>query len=397
MENKNFSTFKIQILSRNSELFLEFVRKINLNASIIVIFIGLIGNLLIKVVFLREKFRSNSSHIYLLCSAIVDNSFLITHFFEDSIRTYKDIYADNNTVLINFLNIVDKHNFICRLISYLRNLLRFISAYIVVAFTIQRLFIVYKPLSTSFKGKKTAWKTVLFVIIVASIVNIWVPFIFQINVIYYNNQYCDVNKKYKTEYFILNLFYICFVMIVPMAVIITCNILIIVKMKRSDSTRKQMQKIYTSKRKNTESFHKQSKRTSCNLVIQKNRSTIATSTNLKKIMKPHYWTQEQLLQKKNKNKQNASMKITVMLLVISFSFVALNIPYLFGWLIFFFKDAFNILDVTARSYLFAALQIAEIFYLINYGLKFFIYCITGTAFRNKLKSLSNKTFLNFDS
>ena len=178
-------------------------RKINIYSSLFVIIIGLIGNSLITFIYLGKKRRTNSSHVYLLCSAINDNLFLIIHLFEDTLRTYLDVYSMN--IFLQMINLVDMNNIQCQLINYLRNILRFVSAYIVVAFTLQRLIIVFKPLTTKFKSNKSAWKTVLVIIIISTLFNIWVPFIFKIYT--KNNEYkfCDVNKSYVLEYFYLNL------------------------------------------------------------------------------------------------------------------------------------------------------------------------------------------------
>ena len=55
---------------------------VNLFITVTVLAIGLIGNLLVIFIFSRKKSRTNPSHCYLLCSAIVDSLFLIVHFFE---------------------------------------------------------------------------------------------------------------------------------------------------------------------------------------------------------------------------------------------------------------------------------------------------------------------------
>lgn len=79
--------YEISILK--SKQLIEFFRKINLISSFVVILIGFIGNFLITLVFIQKKFRSNSSHIFLLCLSIIDNLFLIIHLFEDTLKTYK--------------------------------------------------------------------------------------------------------------------------------------------------------------------------------------------------------------------------------------------------------------------------------------------------------------------
>ncbi len=76
-----------------------------------------------------------------------------------------------------------------------------------------------------------------------------------------------------------------------------------------------------------------------------------------------------------------------MSLIISFSFVITNMPYFIGWTVFFYKIAFENMNSTSQNYLFSILQLTEVFYVINYGLKFFIFCANGSMFRNKLKNI----------
>ena len=78
-----------EISTLKSKQLMELFRKINLISSFVVILIGFIGNCLITLVFIQKKFRSNSSHVYLLCLSVIDNLFLIIHLFEDTLKTYK--------------------------------------------------------------------------------------------------------------------------------------------------------------------------------------------------------------------------------------------------------------------------------------------------------------------
>lgn len=357
-----------------SKSLFEHSRNINLISSLVVSLIGLFGNILIIIVFTQKKFRSNSGHIYLLCSAINDNLFIIIHLFEDTLRSYKDLYSIDNSYMMNMFNLTDRNHLFCKIINYLRYLLRFVSSYIVVAFTMQRLYIVYKPLSANFMRKQSAWRTVLTIVIISFTINLWVPFIFQIS--YYENEndkFCNINNNYKKEYFVVNIIYICLIMFIPMLTITICNILIIFKTSKSNSNRKRLQ-IVTK----TVSFNGQKSTTQRTNTKSENNSRI----------KPHYWTLDQVINRKRINPQKLSKKLTFTLVAISFSFVALNFPYLIGWAMFFYKATFNQFDLVTRNYLFSVLHISEIFYLLNYGLKFFIFCCTESSFQKKLKNLS---------
>jgi len=89
----------------------------------------------------------------------------------------------------------------------------------------------------------------------------------------------------------------------------------------------------------------------------------------------------------------SAKRLTVMLLMMSFSFVILNFPYLVTWLVFFGTFALNgFADPNVRNEMFAALQISEIFYISSYGAKFFMFCAAGSMSRKMLGSLSNFFF-----
>lgn len=357
--------------------------KVNIFSIVIITLIGLIGNFLTIMVFSQKKFRINSSSVYLLCLAINDSLFLIIHLVEDTMKTFKDMYL-NESELTNELNLfalMDQFEIACRFINYMRNVLRFISAYIVVLFTIQRLAIVYHPLSRKFISIKSAWKTVLMITIVSILINIWVPFMFEIE-ISENKSFCDIKKYFKREYFYLNIIYTTFIMLIPMLIILLCNLSIIYKTVINESKRKELQLI---------GFKQPStlrKKTNANLKVvveQKEEKRPSYS-----IVKPHYMTENQLIKNRTKISKNSSKKMTIMLLFISFSFLFLNLPYFISWMMCFYEASLQKLEFKQKSYLYAALQISEIFYVLNYGIKFFIYCTSSTLFNNQLKKSTSK-------
>ncbi len=46
-------------------------------------------------------------------------------------------------------------------------------------------------------------------------------------------------------------------------------------------------------------------------------------------------------------------------------------------------------DDLNMNYLFGSVQICKVLFILNYGLKFFIYCATGSYFRNQLNQIKN--------
>ena len=174
---------------------------INLIVSVLVIIFGLTGNFFIVYIFAQKRFRTNSSNVYLLCLGLNDALFLLIHFFESSLRTFQSITSSKVTNdFIKLINITDKFNFTCRLVNYLRYVLRFTSAYIIVAFTLQRLIIVSEPLQNRFKSKSTAWLSNFIIFFISILANCWVFFIFEIQTENDIN-YCDIKQNWRNEYF----------------------------------------------------------------------------------------------------------------------------------------------------------------------------------------------------
>jgi hypothetical protein len=361
--NNNFTNFQDyydlsdNVLKDNIEIyysnyFLEQTRKINIFSVLIILVIGLIGNCLTILVFSQRRFRTNSSNIYLFSLAIVDALFLSLHVIEDTVRTYNDVYPINNTnetsffdFLSNLKNVTDKFLLSCSLINYFRYVIRFISAFIIVAFTLQRLRLVYFPLSNSFKTKQSAWKTVSIITIMALISNSWVPFMFEIE-----KQHCDVKINHRKVYFLLTSVYIGMIMLLPILTIIISNTLILNKTNKEEKKRKIMQIQHlnlivtntscSSTTKNQKSkpikldknYHQylsiksQYSNNSRNTI--NNREQLSSHSTFR--LKPFYESTHMIKNKLN-NKIDSTKKLKNILILISFSYALLNIPYLITW------------------------------------------------------------------
>ena len=51
-------------------------------------------------------------------------------------------------------------------------------------------------------------------------------------------------------------------------------------------------------------------------------------------------------------------------------------------------------DDLNMNYLFGSVQICKVLFILNYGLKFFIYCATGSYFRNQLNQIKTKSIFS---
>lgn len=346
-----------------SRSILTISREINIFSTILVIFFGLIGHILTIYVFGQRRFRLKSGSVYLLCLSVNDSLFLIIHLFEDTIRTFKDIYLteshsrDRLTFWINFLNLInitDKHDLLCRLINYLRYTLRFISAYIIVAYTLQRLSLLKTPYK--FRSIRSAWNTVFLTVWLAFLFNMWVPFLFEIQSDEHGVKYCDMNKTWKHEYFTINVVYICLIMLLPIIIIFISNSIIIYHTIRIDRAEETTDR-------------------SCQLETMDSFSVSSRFLSARRIaFKAKYTSQ-----------------IARVLILISFSYAFLSLPYFVSWCMFFYEVAFSESANTAReNYLFSMLQICEIFFILNYSIHFYLYCASDTIFCTQLGTRAQK-------
>lgn len=378
----------------------EISRKVNIFTLLSVITLGLIGHYLTILVYSKKKFRTNSGHIYLLCLAVFDSLFLIIHFFEDTIRTIQNVYLEESTLIaknqtnrillkkfMNVINLTDKFEFPCILVNYLRYSIRFASAYIIVIFTIQRLLILKSPLSDRFKSKKSAWKTILIISIISLTANLWVPFMFKIKA-YHDEMYCDVDNKLKNEYFRIAIVYIILIMLIPILIIIICNSFIIFLTKKADLERKKLQELQKipKKKNSTTNFNLKSSLLTINKNDSNNQLNIMSRNSFRNRLSSFNLNSRQLSTQK-RNRINNSTKITKMLVLVSFSYAFLNLPYLIIWSMFFIQSALKHNNETARAYLFSMLQISEIFYILNYGVYFYINYASSSMFRDQIKQI----------
>lgn len=380
-------------------------RKVNLYITLIFMLIGIIGHILTIFVFSQKRFRKNSSNVYFLCLAINDALFLITHFFEDSIRTFIDLYfKENMDELINAFNITDRFILACYMINYLRYVFRFVSAYIIVAFTVQRLYLVCSPFSRKFKSTTSAWKTISILVFIALTINLWVPFIFEKSD-GHAQSVCVVKKELNDEYYIFTLVYICLIMLVPIVIIIISNSIIITCLLSSNHRkivglrRNKQQSVKVcddSSFVSDNSLTIKSKKVSCIRCVLKSKYKDSFKSNNSNL-KPYYLSVSQIIGRVA-HRASSPIKITRMLVIISFSYAFLNLPYLIAWLIYNYNIKFisfisDDKDLSDRTHWFSIIKITEIFNLLNYSISFYVYCASGSVFRNQLRYSSKIEFI----
>lgn len=266
--------------------------------------------------------------------------------------------------------------------NYLRFTLRFNSVYIIVAFAIQKLYNTYRPFSTSFKTKNSAWNTIKLLLFISFILNTWTLLFFRIESNEYQKKICDIAYQFKKIYYKVNIINIIIVMFLPMITILISNILIFVKLKR-DQNKKNL-RIISSNAHTLESFNLVNMY-KCSL---SNLPKLNQDSNKKANLS--YLTFAQIINEKKIRKNKSLFKPTTkMLMLISFFFLLFTAPYFFAWFVYFYEMLFRRLEYGMNtSYFFVSLQITEILFTLNYGLSVLVFTASGS----KLKLSSSEIF-----
>jgi hypothetical protein len=245
---------------------IEWSSRLNQLSSIIIVIIGFMINIIgIIVLSIKNYKKRQSVNLYLLILLICDNSFLLVHLFHDTFNnniyrlihfhfttTFQDRrrlipcttnittslpqhFTENIQLETNYHHSTDTSLKACRVINFIRYVLRFITTYIIMAFILHRTLatrvkVVFQTLNNI---KETLFIIVL-VIIMGIIANLWVPLKF--THVYttttttttgdINNEmkYCDIDTENSTLIFFI---YIIVFMITPCIIILVCDIFII--------------------------------------------------------------------------------------------------------------------------------------------------------------------------
>ena len=167
----------------------------------------------------------------------------------------------------------------------------------------------------------------------------------------------------------------------PMTLVLINNILIFFKIKKSDIQREILQQQIEFKEitnvvetENNKIPRSPGSQNLSAFLKSKRLLSYKMSCNLTNI--------DELVFKKSTPKKTTNNKLTTQLSIVSISFFILYLPYLIGWFIFYLNDAFKDINPESRNKIFSMLQIAEIFYIFYYGIKFYIFFFTTKEFKN---------------
>ncbi|CAG5134561.1 unnamed protein product [Candidula unifasciata] len=292
-----------------------------------VLTIGIVGNILSIVVFMSKNMRKLSASTYLAALSVSDICALFFYVFIDWLRRGLPYFPGKYEA--TFL----EEQGLCQLQTYLSYVSRFVSAWIIVTFTVERYIGVCHPLKRKdICGSRSSQKVIASVIVIALVLMVYKPALtgrHENTRIQQTVARCSRNPNLPLLSFILDSIFALSITFVPFLLISILNFFII-------------RRLYLRNRR---------------------------------YLKKNIVTEESIIR----------MEFTVILLVVSFVYVVLNLPYFYFWCkrfleVFQSKSAF--FDHSE-----AELLVTRVVFYLNYCINFFLYSVTGAYFRKELKVL----------
>lgn len=197
--------------------------------SPIIAILGLIGNCFIIIIFAKEKPRTRFS-IYAISLAVAQTVCLVVNTLMDDFFGRGLAYATNHRFQIKFDM---RNNFACKVMEYIPNAMYFVSSYIIVVFSFDRMLTIYNPMRFySLYHKRYAAAACSIVFAVGILSNIST---LQVQTIMHDPQHrsnftcqMDRNQIGLAEFCLF--FFTLFTFVIPVIIIIILNILILAQL-----------------------------------------------------------------------------------------------------------------------------------------------------------------------
>lgn len=299
--------------------------------------IGIFGNILSLRVFVTKNMRKLSASLYLAALSTADLLSLIFYVLIEWIK--RSISPDPSVPAAPFF----EQNGICQILIYMQYISRFLSSWIIVCFTFERYIGVCHTLKRkTFCDMHSTRKIVTSVVCLAVVLCIYKPCMTaSVEVGPYKIKVCSTDPNHQDMSFILDCIFVFCIIFLPFVIITVLNSMII-------------RTLYVRNK-----HHRQ-----CKVI-----------------------TEESIIR----------LEFTVILIAISFCFIALNTPYTAIWckqhlLTRFVKqrDGDQLLVANTGSEMtwnINVMFITRTIFYMNYCVNFFLYCLTGAYFRKELRML----------
>lgn len=310
--------------------------KVYFAASLFFTAVGLAGNSLSVTVFSSAPMRKVSSNVYLLTLAVSDALYLISVFLTKTLATLRCWYFVESAI-----DLMNRSSVACVLLQYITDLFSDFSTCLILAFTVERYVAVYLP--TKFKYVCTVSRArltcsailVLVAIFIAPYHVMYVGLLEKFNV-------CAVDLEHEATFTILYAVESFLFRILPITVIAILNVFIIFRVWK----------------------------------IKQKRNRLMTG---KIEDQPHQQQQQQ------HHHEDSSLQLTIMLILVSTTYIVLDIPVLAHFVILKLTLS-HVVDISHQSIV-VSQNCTRMLFIAGYAVNFFLYTVSGTVFRQQLVSL----------
>jgi hypothetical protein len=411
--------------------------------QIFIITIGLFGNTLTILLFSTTKLTHlRRTRFYLINLAFSDTGYLLIILFQ---------YLDSNEILLTISN----YAFICKSSVYVTYIFNFLSCGLVLTFTVQRFCSICFPLSINMSNMERRSKIFIVILLLFSFLFYsFSLFLFDLeiqheestsnNTLSSNNiKFCKAKHAFENTVERLNFFDSLFTLVIPFLGLLIMNALIVRTLKNSNNSFQMNPKTNLNnqnrqflpnepsnkdansdcspkknkkssnwhkkqkKKENVEIFEKDSSRN--DYLISKNKNDDISHTRSDNISENGSIVNINHKSSQIKNRINTqdincadsrvinsktnaiSRKVTKMLIVLSTTFLILNLP------IHSFNIYINIRILLTKKEFYYPIEsdLKEIFdsiFYTSFSCNFFLYSISGVSFRTELKELFLRIF-----
>ncbi|CAF0903948.1 unnamed protein product [Brachionus calyciflorus] len=420
---------------------------INFYACFPITIFGLIGNI-ITIYLLNSKPKTSkhtrrqsffklqinstsltTSDLYMLSLAISDSLFLLAHLIEDLIPS-----INKQKFYLQFIN---RSNVLCKIVLFVRNSARFSSSYLVVLFAYERFSCINSPLKRlKFHNRKFTHLTIFSVFFFSNFLMSYTILINGLREVenhekidHLTNMYeCDVLIDYKFIYQYTIFIYTTLGIVLPMVIVSYLNIYIArVLLTRKNKILRSFTRCSSLNNQSSTNLERLSIRGEFKEAsIVKINKLNSFEINKSESKKVNLWFKNKNMKKSNSlfglNTSNSGKKIleqnssdsryvkkraltaiyqfngikqklkdsgraTIILVLLSVFFVALNFPYILSWCFFYIPYQSGMLKNENTVYLrYSFVLLAEILHLMNYSINLILCFMASKKFRDQFKN-----------
>lgn len=308
--------------------------------SLLSVLVGIVGNALSMRVFLSPEMRTISSNIYLLVLSVSDTGYLISVFFAKILTNLRCMFFNSSTV-----DLENQSQAACKVLQLLMDLFANYSSCLILAFTLERFFACYYALK--FRENKSTLR--------ARIFSTAMLFVIALSISPYHLIYVGLEDGHcrilrGSENIAMALYYIeAFIYrIIPVLIVAVLNIFISIKVCK----------------------------------LHRNRTSHKTQSHELRELTSSKEPQKKKGRKMNNSNDERHVQITVMLLVVSTTYIVLYFPVLIHFALAKVLQHRESIDVIQKMIVFE--NVVRTLYISGFAINFFLYTVSCKSFRDQL-------------